>query len=286
MAEDHAYLIQSQIVKANMSYQLNGYLSTINFSCKGEDPIVDIPIIIHFIPKEYVVNNLYAYAYELGYVAAIDGMTWGEWIASPLSPEEAEWDGSQLCIGTNLQDEKIFLYQQPQDFIIENYVYSTYLEECCFIAGTQVLMATGEEKPIEKIKIDEEVISYDIDTGEQYIAIVTNTIENKRSVNMATIMFSNGQTLSMTDYHPIYTASGWKSLTGHLGYAPLEVGQLAKTSDGWAEIIDIKQYQNESPISTYTLDVINKEEMHGKDDNTHDNFYANGIVVHNASCPT
>lgn len=283
MTTAEAYTISSQMAKANMSYNLNGYTSTIDFLCNGTIPSSNIPIIIHFIPKERIMIT--AHVYDVGDLEAIEGMTWGEWLNSPYAPTSGVDVGTNL-IGFDVGTSTAYLSVNLTDFIIRDHVYETTLDECCFVPGTQVLMSSGEFKSIENIAIGEEVVSYNIDTGEMYNVIVIKTIENKHSTEMAEIIFDNGMTLAMTDYHPIYTASGWKSLTGRLGYDLLEVGQMAKTLEGWSEIIDIKQYKNETPISTYTLDVANKEELDGKDNNTNDNFYANGIVVHNAACPS
>lgn len=283
MTTAEAYTISSQIAKANMFYNLNGYTSTIDFLCNGAIPSNNIPIIIHFIPKERTMIT--AHVDDVGNLTAIEGMTWGEWLNSPYAPTYGINVTTNL-ISFEVGTSTVYLSVNLADFIIRDHSYETTLDQCCFVPGTQVLMSSGEFKSIENITIGEEVVSYNVDTGEMYNVIVVKTIENKCSTEMAEIIFDNGMTLAMTDYHPIYTASGWKSLTGHLGYDLLEVGQMAKTFDGWSEIIDIKQYKNETPISTYTLDVANKEELDSRDDNTHDNFYANGIVVHNASCPT
>ena len=49
---------------------------------------------------------------------------------------------------------------------------------------------------------------------------------------MAKIYFSNGEVLEMTDYHPLYTSSGFHSLTNHLGYDTLKVGDDVRCFDG------------------------------------------------------
>lgn len=278
-----AYTLSSQITKANISYSLNGYTSTVDFVCNGEIPSVDIPIIIHFIPKEYMIDTEFAYVNDMGYLSAADGMTWGEWVDSIHNSYGYSWQSDGLLL--SIRDGLVISNIKPADFIISGRLYDSYIIECCFVAGTQVLMADNTTINIENVKIGDQVISYDIDTGENYIVSVLNTIVNKHSIKMAKVIFDNGVVLEMTDYHPIYTLNGWKSLTNHMGYETLVVGDIAKTINGWSGIVEIEQYILETPIETYTLDVIGLDENPDRDDNTHDNFYANGIVVHNAACP-
>ena len=84
----------------------------------------------------------------------------------------------------------------------------------------------------------------------------------------------------MNAYHPIYTANGFHSITNYDGYDTLVVGDICKINNGWSAITNIDRYNSE-PIITYNLDVIDIDE--NIDNETNDTFYANGIVVHNAS---
>lgn len=151
---------------------------------------------------------------------------------------------------------------------------------CCFVAGTQVLTSlNGDSVAIETIKEGDTVVSYNTKTGENYLAKVNRFIVKENTIDIAEVYFNNGATLKMNAYHPIYTIGGFHSLTNHNGYNTLLVGDMAKTVDGWSEIIEIKRYVSE-PITTYTLDTVDIGE--NIDDDTNDSFYANGIVVHNA----
>lgn len=156
---------------------------------------------------------------------------------------------------------------------------------CCFIPGTKILLDfNGHVNYIEEIKAGDTVISYDVIKDTFYQAIVKKLIVNKNSKHMAKIYFSNGEVLEMTDYHPLYTSSGFHSLTNHLGYDTLKIGDDVKCFDGWSTIINIEQYELDTPITTYNLDVINFNEK--EDDDINDTFIANGFVAHNAACPS
>ena len=132
------------------------------------------------------------------------------------------------------------------------------------------------------IKAGEQVVSYNVKIGENYMTTVSKAITNNSSKFMAHVEFENGTELDMTEYHPIYTQNGWRSLNNYNGYDTLVVGDIAKTVDGWSKITDIVRYQNDKRTTTYTLDVVDIGE--NPDVEINDSFYANGIVVHNSMC--
>lgn len=159
------------------------------------------------------------------------------------------------------------------------------LTQCCFVAGTQVLIDfDGNTKNIEDMAAGDTVVSYNIETGKNYLTEVKRLAINKKSLYMADVTLSDGTIVTMTDYHPLYCKDGWKSLTGYKGYDILTIGDEVKTINGYSTIKSINQYALQEPIWTYTLDVRDAGEE--PDDDTNDNFYANGIVAHNASCMT
>ncbi len=212
---------------------------------------------------------------------AKEGMTWTEWCDSEYSPSSAEVGTSVVYFSTNNIIQTSAAYVTPSDVITANTAYTT-VYYCCFVAGTQVLTTfNGDTCPIEKIKIGDTVVSYNTETGENYLTQVIKTIINPMSTCMAIVEFSNGSKLEMTDYHPIYTKNGWRSITDK-NYDKLIIGDIAKTNLGWSEITNIKLYTLKEPIATYTLSVKDFDEIEDIDIN--DNFYANNVVVHNAGC--
>lgn len=212
---------------------------------------------------------------------AKEGMTWTDWCDSEYSPSSAEVGTSVVYFSTNNVIKTSAAYVTPSDVITANTAYVTAYY-CCFVAGTQVLTTfNGDTCPIEKIKIGDTVVSYNTETGENYLTQVTKTIINPMSTCMAIVEFSNGSKLEMTDYHPIYTKNGWHSITDK-NYDKLVIGDIAKTNLGWSEITNIKLYTLKEPIATYTLSVKDFDEIEDIDIN--DNFYANSVVVHNAGC--
>lgn len=215
---------------------------------------------------------------------AEEGMTWNEWIASEYNtdafakyPDDDVLDVISQDGDTVYDDNGVVVVT---DVIVADY---SYWLDCCFVEGTQVMISLdGQTKNIEDIQAGEQVVSYNVETGENYLTTVSKAITNNSSKFMAHVEFENGSELDMTEYHPIYTQNGWRSLTNYNGYDTLVVGDIAKTVDGWSKITDIVRYQNDVRTTTYTLDVVDIGE--NPDIEINDSFYANGIVVHNSAC--
>ena len=155
--------------------------------------------------------------------------------------------------------------------------------DCCFVAGTQVLCdLDGNTKNIENCKAGDIVVSYNVETGKNYLAKVQRLIVNPKATSMAKIYLEDGTMLDMTDYHPLYTKEGFKSLTNHNGLPTLTEQDYVRTTEGFTKIAKIERYTTE-PMVTYNLDIIDFDEEIDNDEN--DNFYVNGIAAHNAGCP-
>ena len=151
---------------------------------------------------------------------------------------------------------------------------------CCFEAGTQVLMdLDGTTKNIEDIKPEEFAVAYDVKNGRKYMAIVKDVIIKDDVTDVAIVEFDNNTSLTMNAYHPIYTTDGWHSLTNYKNYDTLLVDDICKTDEGWSRITNIKRFTS-MPIKMYTLNIVDIDEVEDNDKN--DNFFANGIMVHNA----
>lgn len=216
---------------------------------------------------------------------AESNMTWLEWKDSIFYDSLIQIDVNDVFWKASGSSGNMLLVDAT-DIIRENGVYTVPKpDDCCFVIGTQILISlNGQTQSIETINPGDQVVSYNIKTGENYLTTVKKLVLNKNSTHMAKIKFDNGIIIEMTDYHPLYTINGWSSLTKP-EYRKLIIGDIVKTNDGWSKIIDIELYQLNKPIITYTLDVRDSDEIL-EDCEIDDNFYANGIVVHNAACPT
>lgn len=163
--------------------------------------------------------------------------------------------------------------------------YDSSVDDCCFEAGTQILVdLSGTTRNIEDMKPGDIAVAYDIQKGVNYLATVKDTHVKYDTTDIAEVVFNNGSKLTMNAYHPIYTTNGWHSLTNHKNYDTLIIGDVCRTESGWSEIVSINRYKSSNNITMYSLDLIDIDETN--DNDTNDNFFANGIVVHNAGCPT
>ena len=146
----------------------------------------------------------------------------------------------------------------------------------CFIAGTQVQYdLEGHQKNIEDFDIGDQIVSYNVKTGEYYLAEVYYVKRNAPSDNIYDVKLDNGTVLSMTENHPILTTDGFRALK-HDNYGKLNLYDNVVTISGTSQIISISKH---SPEKTYNLSIIDYTEY--VDDNTNDTFVANGVIVHN-----
>lgn len=144
-------------------------------------------------------------------------------------------------------------------------------------------MADYSERNIEDIQKGDMVLSYNIFTNEFYPSVVKHLIINMNTTNLAEVRLNNGIELLMNAYHPILTNNGFHSLTNYNNYDTLIIGDLVKTMNGYESIVNIEQFTVTIPIISYNLDTVDINEDEDNDKN--DTFIANGVVVHNASCP-
>ena len=151
----------------------------------------------------------------------------------------------------------------------------------CFVAGTQVLLANGETKAIEKITAGEKVIGLDGSI---------NTVE-KQLVNILgerQLYAINDSGFFITAGHPVLTTKGWKAAdptwTQRLypelqeiqwkefkGVSTLEVGDEIIKTDGTVETVTRIQSKKEDPnTKVYNLSLTGNS-----------TYSAHGWVVHN-----
>ncbi len=152
-------------------------------------------------------------------------------------------------------------------------------DTCCFPAGTLISMADGSEMPIEDVCVGDFVLSYDTSRG----VFVSNVVKEVVSPVRDGVYSINDGLIRPTDDHPFYTRKvdgrvGWASIDPEKsegGYlmSPmrLEVGDSIFTIGGdWVTVDSIDFVSG--PVQTFNL-----EDVSGSS-----NFFADGILVHNA----
>jgi len=146
----------------------------------------------------------------------------------------------------------------------------------CFPAGTEVEMRDGGVKNIEDVEVGDSVISRSED-GLESVSTVTALDQPVRN-HMCRISFTDGQSLRLTDEHPLYTQEGWKAINPdnskkevpNLAVEQLEKGDKLIKSDGSEKEVDDYSCWSQK-IQTYNLIL----------DGGVNTYFANGFLAHN-----
>lgn len=134
----------------------------------------------------------------------------------------------------------------------------------CFIKGTLVSMSDNTTKPIEDIKISDEIVTYDETNTMNDVGIV-NGISSHLVDEIIHIIYDDGTKITTTEHHPFRIYNGEWETAGNLKVGDICFSVLNKP-------IKISNIQREyGKHIVYNL--INVSKNH--------NFYVNGILVHN-----
>ncbi|MFJ3817195.1 polymorphic toxin-type HINT domain-containing protein [Streptomyces sp. NPDC090056] len=145
----------------------------------------------------------------------------------------------------------------------------------CFLAGTDVLMADGTTKDIEKIQIGDQVLATDPYTGETGAHEVTQLIvtDDDKKFNELTITTPQGPaTLTATHEHPFWAASEHRWLEAR----DLKPGMTLRADTGQEATISANRAYTQK-ARTYNLTI----------DTLHTYYVLAGqtpILVHNSNC--
>lgn len=147
----------------------------------------------------------------------------------------------------------------------------------CVLPGTQILVdLDGTTKNVEDLVVGDGIVTYDQGNA------VMSTIDRIVSVQHGQyikITLQDGKILCISSDHAIYTMDGWKAFEPELTETPDKVGMLLKsdsllTTDGYVKISTIKVV-NKLDAVMYNLGIAG-----------HDDYYANGILVHECAGST
>ena len=220
---------------------------------------------------------------------AEEGMTWEEWINSEYKKAEFSRMGTYIIVGSSTDVLREYTESENTkltDIIKENGDYRVYDaynnvfygEECCFDAGTQVLMSDGTTKNIEDVQIGDMVMSYNETTHEFEPKKVLRTITKHHSDDLVYVNLSNGERIGMRAYHPLLTIEGYKSLRPELKSAYVNNKKIEKLKVGdilvgYNTNVTITSIEQRDPIPNYDTYNLEIEDNH--------NYIVNGIVAHN-----
>jgi len=195
-------------------------------------------------------------------------------------------DGSELEITskTDVLSDEMFYGLNVED--IDTYFQSNILVHnippFCFVAGTPITMADGTTKAIELIEVNDEIKNYDFDTKEIKVGKVLS-IDTPTHADIIEISFGDKKTKNTFDHPYWIVGKGWSSYKPqwtekryNIKSEQLEVGDKCLELQGnkivETNITDIQEDIN--PVQTYSLGV-----------ETHYNYFANDMLVHNKGGP-
>ena len=173
----------------------------------------------------------------------------------------------------SIQDYKTFF---ADNVLVHN-------KDCCFIAGTKILMADGSLKNIEEVKVGNIVKSFNeknVNIEDKKVLSIDTPIHD----DMIRLNFENGISNTNTQDHPYYVKEkGWCSYKPKLtleryniSAQQLEEGDVVYyyEDDSLKEIKLTKITEQPGEVQTYNLRV--------EDNHT---YFANNVVVHNKDGP-
>ena len=152
----------------------------------------------------------------------------------------------------------------------ERYVYKGAAE--CVLPNTKILAnLDGSAKLASDMKQGDSMVYYNFETDKNEEGTVYETFKEKHTANFVRYEFEDETILEVTEYHPIYTAEGWKAFVENGKYDEPQVGDLVKTVTGWKTIKKIEKCTGIEEC--YNFIVMNKqgEKIY--------NYYGNGILV-------
>ena len=151
----------------------------------------------------------------------------------------------------------------------------------CFVAGTPITMGDGTTKSIELVEVGDEIHNYDFDSKEIKVGKVLS-IETPTHADIVEISFGDKKTKNTFDHPYWVVGKGWSSYKPQwtekrydIETKQLEIGdKCLELHDGKLVEIEITDLQEDiNPVQTYSLEV-----------ETHHNYFANDVLVHNKFC--
>ncbi|NRQ39195.1 hypothetical protein HII36_46350 [Nonomuraea sp. NN258] len=141
-----------------------------------------------------------------------------------------------------------------------------------FVAGTLVLLADGTAKPIEQVKLGDQVLAADPETGETSVKPVVTEIIGEGDKKLVRVTAGDGDIVA-TDGHPFWVQSEYAWLKA----GDLEPGMWLRTSAGtYVQITAVARWTARERVYNLTVADVNTYHVFAGDQ---------AILVHNARIP-
>ncbi|MEV8363247.1 polymorphic toxin-type HINT domain-containing protein [Streptomyces niveus] len=174
-----------------------------------------------------------------------------DWLGQRLSGRKVDWGQVGMsaalgCAGGMLGKMK---------WLSRGDSCATRIAPNSFTADTPVLLADGTRKPIKDIRVGDQVLATDPDTGESGPRPVTALIKGTGDKQLVDITLTAGKTstLTATDGHPFWVPA----LGRWIEADELTNGQWLQTSNGtWVQIAAVTHRADSSTVYNLTVDDI------------------------------
>ena len=140
----------------------------------------------------------------------------------------------------------------------------------CFPAGVRVRMAGGGDRPVERLRPGDAVLSVDATTRTLVPQVVEDTVAHPATV-VLTLLLADGTLLRTTSGHPVFDGAGWAQAgTLRPGDRVLCLDEAAGLRTDPLRTVGVVAVTTQAPEPVYDLTV----------SGTH-TFLVEGVVVHN-----
>ena len=225
------------------------------------------------VPIGYKYNQIHEY-YSSSYEECIEDYgedRCGYTITDYYSPKTRTGDYYFYINETHIVYGGHYISYLYYDDLLENKLYECEFGAECVSPNSNILSGNGKTIKAKDIKEKDLIAYYDFNTNKVEIGTVKKVYIHKDATNLIKYVFDDNTYLDVTDYHPIYTSSGWKSYTNRNGYSKPNIGDLIKTNDGYKKLKKIDVYKGKEDYYDFVV--------RGKDGRIINNYFANGILV-------
>ena len=214
------------------------------------------------------------------------GTTWEAWLLQYVTPEELAGNtqypwGVPFFDGVSLSGSTYISYEidaqsgnfgvKPEDEINAGDYYKGRQAECVF-PNTEILVSLEGETVLAKdLEEGNDIVYYNFETETEEVGKVYKAFVHKNAAEFVRYEFEDGTYIEVTDYHPIYTKEGWKSLTRRNGYEIPEAGDEVKTPTGWKKLNKIETWEGIEDCYNFIVITEEGERVY--------NYYGNGTLV-------
>ena len=212
------------------------------------------------------------------------GMTWRDWLLSEYNTQKTIYlnDSGELSCTYETEsahyrlryvlEGQSFEVKNADELIIDNCHYVVAMLAECVYPNSEILVSIdGETKEAKELREGESIVYYNFRTKQTEVGKVEKVYIHKDATNFVRYEFEDGSYLEATDYHPIYTKEGWKSLTQRNGYEVPKLGDEVKTDKGWKKLVKIEEFEGKEDCYDFAIKTKDGEEVN--------NYFANGTLV-------